>query len=78
MSMSPEGLKRALHKLGLSQTKAGRLLVRDDEKLSHYQTGGRTVRHWIAGETRIPRAAEIIIRLLLSGKITLEDIEKLP
>jgi hypothetical protein len=36
---------------------------------------GRTVRAWIADSTRIPGAVAIVIRLALSGKVTLADIE---
>jgi DNA-binding transcriptional regulator YiaG len=57
--------KRAIKRLNVSQLGAGRLLGVD----------GRTIRAWIADDSRIPNAVAILIRLAIAGKITLQDIE---
>jgi DNA-binding transcriptional regulator YiaG len=56
--------KRTLERLKVSQLGAGRLFGVD----------GRTVRAWVAGDARIPEAVAILVRLLLAGKITLDDV----
>jgi DNA-binding transcriptional regulator YdaS (Cro superfamily) len=58
-------LKRALERLNVSQLGAGRILGVD----------GRTVRAWISESTRIPGSVAIVVRLALSGKVSLADIE---
>jgi hypothetical protein len=63
--MTGKEFKRALGHLNVSQLGAGRLLGVD----------GRTVRAWVADAARIPEGVAILIRLLVAGKITIEDIE---
>ena len=55
--------KRTLERLTL-QLGAGRLFGVD----------GRTIRAWVADAARIPEAVAILVRLLVAGKITVEDI----
>jgi hypothetical protein len=38
----------------------------------------RTLQHWLAGDRSIPPEAAIVLRLLASGKIRVEDIEAAP
>lgn len=56
--------KRTLERLNVSQLGAGRLFGVD----------GRTIRAWVADASRIPEAVAILVRLLVAGKITVEDI----
>jgi DNA-binding transcriptional regulator YiaG len=62
--MSPEQFQEAIDTAGLSQRATGRLLGHDE----------RTVRKWVAGKSAIPPAVAIVLRLLASGKITLDDV----
>jgi hypothetical protein len=64
--MTPTALRAALSRLGLSQVEAGRLFGYDD--------GGRSVRKWVKGDNPVPPAVEILIHLMLDGKITVDDI----
>jgi hypothetical protein len=67
MQMTPNQLRSALDRLGLNQVQAGRLFGTGDS--------GRTMRRWIAGEAVVPASVQILIKLLLKGKIKIEDIE---
>lgn len=58
----------AIDRLGLSQVGAARLFGSDP----------RTARRWALGERSIPEPVAIILRLMLAGKITADDIEALP
>ena len=64
--MTPNQFRAALDKLGLSQLGAARL----------FGTGERTPRRWASGDAEIPEAVAILLRLMLAGKITADDIEK--
>ena len=64
--MTNEQFKHAIDKLGLTQLAAARLLGVD----------GRTVRRWAIGERQIHFAAAILLRLLLSGDVTIEAVER--
>ena len=66
--MTPNQLRAALDRLGLTQVGAARDLLRCDDK---------TMRRWISGETRVPPPASILIQLLLAGKISIDDIRKI-
>jgi DNA-binding transcriptional regulator YdaS (Cro superfamily) len=66
MDVTPKQLRLALDRLALSQLALGRLLG----------VSGRTVRSWVLEERKIPEPVAIIVRLMLAGKITAEDIEQ--
>jgi hypothetical protein len=55
----------AIDRLGLSQLGAARLLGAD----------GRTARRWSLGERSVPPAVAILLKLLIAGKVTQDDIE---
>ncbi len=63
--MTTKQLRAALARLNLSQLGAARL----------FEVDARTVRRWALGERAIPSSVAILLRLLLAGKITPEDIE---
>ncbi len=65
MDVNSTQLRRALERLELSQTGAARLFGVTD----------RTVRTWASGQGRIPESIAILLRLMLQGKVTAEDIE---
>ena len=64
--MTANQYRAALDRLGLSQVGAARL----------FGAGERTSRHWASGDRAVPEAVAILLRLMLAGKITAEDIEK--
>ena len=63
--MTAKQFRDALDRLKLSQLGAARL----------FNANGRTVRRWAIGERSIPTPVAIMLRLMLAGKITNEDIE---
>ena len=63
--MTPNQFNAALRRLDITQAGAARLLGVD----------GRTTRYWAAGDRAIPESVAILLRLLVSGKITTQDIE---
>lgn len=63
--MTAKQFQAALDRLGLSQVGAARLLGSDP----------RTARRWALGERSVPEPVAIILRLMLSGKITADDIK---
>ena len=65
--MTPTQFRNALRHLRLDQTEMARLLGEEP----------RTIRRWIAGDTRIPRGTVMIIRALLVGDLTKKQIEQL-
>jgi len=65
LSVTARQFRAALDRLELSQLGAARLLGYD----------GRTVRRWVADERSVPPAVAILLRLMLAGKITAEDVE---
>lgn len=63
--MTAKQFQAAIDRLGLSQVGAARLLGADP----------RTARRWSLGERSVPEPVAIILRLMLAGKITADDIE---
>lgn len=63
--MTANQFRSALDRLELSQLGAARLFKAD----------GRTARRWALGERTVPECVGIVLRLMLQGKITLEDVE---
>lgn len=59
-------LRAALAQLGLSQRALAGILRRDPQ----------TIFRWCADEREIPPEAEALLRLLLDGTITTDDIER--
>ena len=59
-------LHAALESLNLTHQQLARLLGYDE----------RTMRYWLAGDRAIPSAVAILVRLLLSGKISFCDVDK--
>jgi len=64
--MTANQYRAALARLDLTQTGAAQLVGADP----------RTSRRWIAGETSIPESVAIILRLMLRGKISADDVEQ--
>jgi len=64
--MTPTQFRDAIDKVGLSQVGTARLLGTDP----------RTARRWALGESDIPDSVAILLRLLVTKKITTKDIEK--
>jgi DNA-binding transcriptional regulator YiaG len=64
--MTSHQFRAALDRLGLTQLGAAALLGAD----------GRTARRWALGERKVHKAAAILLRLLLDGTISREDIER--
>ncbi len=64
--MTAKQFQSAIDRLGLSQVGAARLLGADP----------RTARRWALGERSIPGPVAILLRLMLAGKITAQDIEE--
>lgn len=64
--MTPTQYKTALAKLGLSQERAGVL----------FGKAKRTGQSWALGEAAVPEPVAILLRLLIAGKITIEDVER--
>lgn len=63
--MTAKQFQAALDRLGLSQVGAARLFGADP----------RTARRWALGERSIPESVAILLRLMLAGKITANDIQ---
>jgi hypothetical protein len=63
--MTTKQYRAALDRLGLSQAKASALVGADP----------RTGRRWALGESDVPECVAILLRLLLAGKITADDID---
>lgn len=64
--MTAKQFSSALDRLGLSQLGAARL----------FNANGRTARRWALGERSVPEPVAILLRLMLAGKITADDIEE--
>ncbi len=64
--MTAAQFRAVLDYLELSQFGVGRLLG----------VGERTPRRWASGDSPIPEAAVIILRLLVTSKVTIEDIDE--
>lgn len=65
--MTANQFRAAIKRLGISQ----RALVR---KL-RLAKSERTARRWALGEAEVPECVAILLRLMLAGKITIEDVE---
>lgn len=61
--MTPTQFRAALDRLGLSQAGFARALGEHE----------RTIRRWSAGDTRVPNAVAILLRLMTAGKISAHD-----
>jgi DNA-binding transcriptional regulator YiaG len=66
VQVTPKQFNAALDSVGLSQVAAAKMFNAND----------RTVRRWALGERGIPPTVCILLRLLLSHKITLSDLSK--
>lgn len=55
MPTSPQEFRRVLRRLHLSQVEAARQL----------RVNERTVRRWVAGDSRIPESVSLVLRLWL-------------
>lgn len=64
--MTAKQFQAAIDRLGLSQVGAAKLLGADP----------RTARRWALGERSVPEPVAILLRLMLAGKITAEDIQE--
>jgi hypothetical protein len=62
--MTPVELHAALESLNLTHQQLAHLLGYDE----------RTI--WLAGDRGIPSAVAILVRLLISGKISFRDVDK--
>lgn len=63
--MTANQFRAALSRLDLSQAGAANLVGADP----------RTGRRWALGERQVPECVAILLRLLLAGKITIEDVD---
>ena len=63
--MTAKQFQAAIDRLGMSQVGAARLVGADP----------RTARRWALGERDVPECVAILLRLMLAGKMTAEDIE---
>jgi DNA-binding transcriptional regulator YiaG len=61
--MTPTQYASAIEQLGLSQRAAGKFLGVDE----------RTSRKWIAGDSRIPHAVALLLRLMIAKRIKPEN-----
>ena len=64
--MTAKQYRAALDRLGFSQLGAAKL----------FGVGPRTSRRWAAGDADIPETAAILLRLMVAGTITADDILK--
>lgn len=62
--MTPNQFRAAIDRLDLSQVAAAKLVGADP----------RTARRWALGERDVPECVAILLRLLVAGKITVEDV----
>ncbi len=62
--MTAKQFQAAIDRLGLSQVGAAKLFGADP----------RTARRWALGERSIPESVAILLRLMLAGKISADDI----
>lgn len=63
--MTANQFRAALDRLELTQTSAAKILDAND----------RTVRRWASDERSVPVQVGILLRLMVSGKITPADVE---
>lgn len=65
--MTASQFRQALDRLKLSQLEAARL----------FRSNDRTVRRWAIGERGVPPTVELMLKLMLAGKVTAGDIRDL-
>ncbi len=65
--MTPTQYAAAIARLGLSQRAAGRFLGIDE----------RQSRRWIAGQARIQRASDKLLRLMIKLKLSPDEVDDL-
>lgn len=63
--MTADQFRSALDRLGLSQVGAARLVGADP----------RTARRWALDERPVPECVVILLKLMLAGKITVDDVK---
>jgi len=64
--MTAAQFRAALSRLQLSQLGAGRLFGAESD---------RTPRRWASGERSVPEPVAILLRLMITGKVSVEDVE---
>lgn len=64
--MTHTDFRHTLDSLGLSQTGVSRVLGVSD----------RHVRRWIAGDTNVPEPIAKLLRLMATGRISVDDVRK--
>jgi hypothetical protein len=63
--MTPAQYREAIARLNLSQVAAGEFLIGNP----------RTSRRWALGESPVPRAVALLLRLMVRLKLTREDVD---
>lgn len=63
--MTAAQLRAALDRLNLTGVAAAEL----------FGVEIRTVRRWVSGDSPVPDAVAIVLRLVVAGKVTLADVE---
>ena len=63
--MTDDEFRAAIQSLDLPDTDAGRVLGCDP----------RTIRRWMSGERSVPEAIAKLVRLMLDGTLTVEEVE---
>ena len=63
--MTANQIRAALDQLGLTQVAAAQL----------FGVEARSVRRWVSGNSPVPDAVAIVLRLVVAGKIALDDVE---
>jgi len=64
--MNSKQFRAALARIGLSQVGAARLFGADP----------RTARRWALDDRPVPESIAVLLRLMVAGKITVEDVEE--
>ena len=67
LTLTPRQFKMAIRALGLSQARAA--------KLCGYYPG--TAKKWAGGARKVPAPVAIILRLMLAGELTAEQLENI-
>jgi DNA-binding transcriptional regulator YiaG len=58
MTMSPQQFRHALRQLGLNQVQAAKRM----------RVNARTVRRWVAGDSRIPEPVTLLLKIWLRAR----------
>jgi hypothetical protein len=64
--MTPKQYRAAIDYLGLSQVRAGKFLG----------VTGRASQRWALGESRVPEAVAILLRLMISLELSPEEVQE--